>query len=154
MTYRKHAVVHVAPLAVIAFWIGLCLAIDTEPFYRRIVSEELGGFDPLLALVIVVLIPIELHRMLVARSAVVTVDQTGVRYCAGVLPWRKVAFHWLPEQIFIATVDDRRLFRWWALGYGTVALLGKEGTTREVAFERIRRARDCAAAINAILPRA
>lgn len=152
-TYRKHAVAHVAPLAVIAFWIGLYIAIDTEPFYRRVVDEGLGGFDPLLALTIVVLIPIEIHRMLVTRSAVVTVDQTGVRYRAGVLPWRKVAHHWLPEQIFTATSDERGFFRW-ALGYGTVALVGKEGTTREVEFERMRQPRDCAAAINAILPRA
>lgn len=150
--YRKHAVAYVAPLVVIAFWIGLYLAIDTEPFYRRVVAEELGGFDPLLALTILVLIPIEIHRMLVARSAVVTVDETGVRYRAGVLPWRKSAYHWLPEQVFTATSDERGLFRW-AFGYGTVALVGKEGTTREVSFERMRQPRDCAAAINAILPR-
>lgn len=152
-TYRKHAVAYVAPLAVIVFWIGLYLAIDSEPFYRRLVAEGLGGFDPLLALTLVVLIPIELHRMLVARSATLTVDETGVRYRAGVLPWRRSAYHWLPEQIFTATADERGFFRW-ALGYGSVALLGKEGTTREVSFERMRHPRDCAAAINAILPRA
>jgi hypothetical protein len=84
-TYRKHAVAPVAPPAVITSWVGLSLAIDTEPFYRRIVAEGLGGFDPLLALTLVVPIPIEVHRMLVARSATLTVDETGVRYRAGVL---------------------------------------------------------------------
>lgn len=155
-TYRKHAVAYVGPLAVIAawlvFWAGLRAALRTEPWWHLVVEQQLGGIDPLLVLIVVVVIPMALHRMLVARSAVVTVDETGVRYRAGVLPWRKVAHHWLPEQIFTATSNEQGFFRW-ALGYGTVALVGKEGTTRQVSFERMRRPRDCAAAINAIVPR-
>lgn len=138
MTYRKHPVAYLTPVAVIAILLGAYILIDA---------------DPVLVVVAVILIPIAVYNVLVARSALLTVDATGVRYSAGVLPWRKFSCQWTPDQIFSVRSDERGVLRW-MFGYGTVSIVGKEGTTREVSIARMSQPRDCAAAINAILPRA
>lgn len=141
LVVRKSWVNYVAPalsLSALAAAAGLVLAwrgpIDQS--FREAVGASGSTALPWLAvaLAFVLMAAGGAYRIALLRSAVLRIDDDGVSFTAGVLPWARTEMYWRPYQIFGAAYRLDRRFLGWLLRYGSVIVCGREGTTREYAL--------------------
>lgn len=77
------------------------------------------------------------------------VDESLARVQYGILPWDRTDLVWTKQHIYNC-VFYQQGFLGWALRYGDVEIVGREGATKHFRYDTLHRAKEAVAAINAI----
>lgn len=160
--YRKHIFTYVPGLfrifiiGVVLFgllWlnalqIGIKTMMGNSP--KAIDPDVINLTSLALAAVFAVLLVLEIYRLLVNYSTYVRIDESAVVFHSGILPWNTSHYYWKPFQIFSAAYDQHGFLRW-LLSYGSVAITGREGSTKEFLIPGLWRPKQCSIEINSVI---
>ena len=77
------------------------------------------------------------------------VEENLARVQYGILPWDRTDLVWTKQHIYNCMFYQQG-FLGWALAYGDIEIVGREGATKHFRYDTLHRAKEAAAAINAI----
>lgn len=156
--YRKHLFAYVAPLLQFLIMLSaLAFALKVKPvtLIRFTPADEAtvavrtlkAWGDPILIGLLALACLWPIYRILVIRSTRITIDEDGVTYAKGVLPWATHDYYWRPFQIFSSSYIQRGFFGW-LFSIGSVIITGKEGVTSKFEESAMWRPKACSVDIN------
>lgn len=153
ITYKVHFFAYFKILITIFLWAAFYLYVINTDLYQQLRVESFGGWDVFLIFLIVLVLPQRIYHFFYLRSIKITVGDKGVSYKHGIIPWKKFNYYWHNDQIYGSEVSGSGFIKW-LFKYGTVHIIGKEGTTRKTPIKGIGNAEKCCIHINSIVPHA
>lgn len=141
---RRSWITYVRP--VLAILVLLVLGVGHLAFYPEVMTFLRGanvasaGIAPGLLYAVPLLLLLagiagSIWKMVVNRSHRLTITPEAVIYESGVLPWRKEQMYWKHHHIYRAVYRNDHRFLGWLLRFGSLVVVGKEGSTREWTFK-------------------
>lgn len=88
------------------------------------------------------------YTLALLRTYKMTISERGVYFEGGLLPWKKDERFWTYSQIFEALYRTENQLLGWLLRFGTIIIVGKEGSTREYSISYMHHPREASSLIN------
>jgi hypothetical protein len=88
------------------------------------------------------------YSVALLRTYRMTITDRGVYFEGGILPWKKEERHWGYSQIYEALYRTESQFLGWLLTFGTIVIVGREGSTKEYSITHMKNPREVSGLIN------
>jgi hypothetical protein len=150
ITFRTSWIAYVGPILSLLFW--LAFIAGGIWFY-----ENNPSISSIMIYIFIISLSIWFFRIIwkvsLLRSKVLTIYDRKVCFNYGILPWRKTSLQWHCYQIFSSECRNPNSFWCWVCRYGTLVIIGKEGSTKEYSISLLHNPNRACGIINTMVDR-